>query len=136
MTRVAVIGAGSWGTAVAAITTRNADTMLWARRPELADAITSTHRNPNYLADYVLPESLVATSSLAEALDGAGVVVMGVPSHGFRSVLEEAAPFVAGDAQIISLTKGVEQGSLKRMTEVVADLLPNAAGVLTGPNLA
>jgi glycerol-3-phosphate dehydrogenase (NAD(P)+) len=137
MTKVAVIGAGSWGTAVAAITARNAPTWLWARRAELAEQIDRDHRNAEYLADYALPPSLHGTADLEEAVRGAEVVVMGVPSHGFREVMAEAAPFVGAGVPIISLTKGVEQGSLKRMTEVIGELLPDApAGVLTGPNLA
>ena len=137
MSKVAVIGAGSWGTAVARITAGNAPTWLWARRPELADQIDREHRNPTYLADVELPEALRGTSSLEAAVRDADVLVMGVPSHGFRDVLAEAAPFVAAGIPVISLTKGVEQGSLKRMTEVIAELLPgHPAGVLTGPNLA
>ena len=137
MTKVAVIGAGSWGTAVAAIAARNAPTWLWARRPELARQIDAEHRNGTYLPDVELPGDLRGTSDLEEAVSGAEVVVMGVPSHGFRDVLAEAAPFVAAGVPVVSLTKGVEQGSLKRMTEVVAELLPSCpAGVLTGPNLA
>lgn len=137
MTKVAVIGAGSWGTAVASIAVRNAPTWLWARRDDLAAAIDRDHRNPSYLPDLELPRDLRATSSLEEAVSDAEVVVMAVPSHGFRDVLAEAAPFVGNGVPVISLTKGVEQGSLKRMTEVICELLPAcAAGVLTGPNLA
>ena len=137
MTKVAVIGAGSWGTAVAAITARNAPTWLWARSPELAAQIDREHRNGAYLPDTVLPDDLRSTADLEEAVAGAEVVVMGVPSHGFRDVLATAAPFITAGVPVISLTKGVEQGSLKRMTEVVAELLPSSpAGVLTGPNLA
>jgi glycerol-3-phosphate dehydrogenase (NAD(P)+) len=137
MPRTAVIGAGSWGTAVAALAAHNSPTVLWARRPALAGAIASSHVNRDYLPDYQLPESLGATSSLEEALDGAEVVVMGVPSHGFREILGEAKPFLAADAPIVSLTKGVEQQTLKRMTEVIDDVVPgHPRGVLTGPNLA
>jgi glycerol-3-phosphate dehydrogenase (NAD(P)+) len=137
MTKVAVIGAGSWGTAVASIAAANAPTWLWARRAELADQIEREHRNPAYLVDVVLPDALRGTSSLEEAVTDAEVVVMGVPSHGFREVLAEAAPFVGAGVPIVSLTKGVEQGSLKRMTEVITELVPGRpAGVLTGPNLA
>jgi glycerol-3-phosphate dehydrogenase (NAD(P)+) len=137
MTKVAVIGAGSWGTAVAAIAAANAPTWLWARRPELAVQIDRDHQNPSYLAGVELPQALRGTSDLEEAVTGAEVVVMGVPSHGFRDVLAEAAPFVGPGVPVISLTKGVEQGSLKRMTEVIVELLPGRpAGVLTGPNLA
>jgi glycerol-3-phosphate dehydrogenase (NAD(P)+) len=137
MPRTAVIGAGSWGTAVAALAARNSPTVLWARRPGLADTIASSHVNRDYLPDYQLPKDLRATSSLEEALDGAEVVVMGVPSHGFRGILDEARPFLSGGAPIVSLTKGVEQDTLKRMTEVIAEVLPDhPCGVLTGPNLA
>lgn len=134
---MAVIGAGSWGTAVAAIAAGNADTVLWARRKELADDIGVRHVNTSYLPDRELPHDLQATASLEEAVTGATVLVMGVPSHGFRDVLAELLPYVSATVPVVSLTKGVEQGSLKRMTEVVAELLPgHPAGVLTGPNLA
>jgi glycerol-3-phosphate dehydrogenase (NAD(P)+) len=137
MTKVAVIGAGSWGTAVACLTARNAATWLWARRPELAEQIDRDHRNGAYLPDVVLPDGLRGTADLEEAVRDADVIVMGVPSHGFRDVLLEAAPHVGAGVPVISLTKGVEQGSLKRMTEVIDELLPGCpAGVLTGPNLA
>jgi glycerol-3-phosphate dehydrogenase (NAD(P)+) len=135
--RTAVIGAGSWGTAVAALAARNAPTALWARRPDLAQAIDSSHVNRDYLPDYQLPKGLRSTSSLEEALSGAEVVVMGVPSHGFREILSEARPFLADGAPVISLTKGVEQDTLERMTEVIDDVVPGRPrGVLTGPNLA
>ncbi len=137
MTKVAVIGAGSWGTAVASLAVRNAPTWLWARNPQLARDIEVDHRNTSYLPNVALPPQLRATSSLEEAVTDAEVVVMGVPSHGFRAVLADAAPFVSAGVPVISLTKGVEQGSLKRMTEVIHELLPScSAGVLTGPNLA
>jgi glycerol-3-phosphate dehydrogenase (NAD(P)+) len=135
--RTAVIGAGSWGTAVAALAAHNAPTVLWARRPDLAQTIETTHVNRDYLPNYELPKGLRATSSLEDALAGAEVVVMGVPSHGFRSILDEARPFLADGAPIVSLTKGVEQDTLKRMTEVIDDVVPGRPrGVLTGPNLA
>src|ERR1700730_4058014 len=86
-TKVAVIGAGSWGTAVAALTSRNTATVLWARSEELADQISSDHVNRRYLPEFSLPSRLEATASLEDALAGADVVVMGVPSHGFRDVL-------------------------------------------------
>jgi glycerol-3-phosphate dehydrogenase (NAD(P)+) len=136
-TKVAVIGAGSWGTAVAAIASHNAPTVLWARRKELADEITTDHVNSSYLADFTLPEALVSTSSLEEALSGADVVIMGVPSHGFRAVLDEGRAHIADGVPVLSLSKGVEQDTLMRMTEVIEELLPaHPAGVLTGPNLA
>ncbi|HVM03909.1 MAG TPA: NAD(P)H-dependent glycerol-3-phosphate dehydrogenase [Acidimicrobiales bacterium] len=136
-TKVAVLGAGSWGTTMAAMATSHAPTTLWARRPELACAVNTEHRNPDYLRDGALPPALVATADLEEALDGASVAVMAVPSHGFRAILEQAAPFLGAGTPVVSLTKGLEQGSLKRMTEVIAEVAPGCpAGVLTGPNLA
>jgi glycerol-3-phosphate dehydrogenase (NAD(P)+) len=140
MTRVAVIGAGSWGTAIAAIVAGNEPTVLWARRPELAEAIERDHENADYLAEIPLPEKLHATSDLAEACASADVVVFAVPSHGLRTVLAEARAYVGAGAAIVSLAKGIEQGTLRRMTEVIAEELPEhdagRIGVLTGPNLA
>lgn len=134
---VAVIGSGSWGTAVATLCAANEPTVLWARRREVADAVNERHVNADYLPDCELPETLTATASLEEAVAGADAVVMGVPSHGFRDVLVELTPHLGADVPVVSLTKGVEQGSLKRMTEVVAEVAPgHPTGVLTGPNLA
>ena len=139
-TRVAVVGAGSWGTTVAALVAAHASTVLWVRGSELAETISSTHENPQYLPGVELPAELRATASLEEACAGADVVVVGVPSHGFRAVLTDAVPFIEGDASVISLSKGVEQGTNLRMTEVVAEVLSGhdsgRVGVLSGPNLA
>jgi glycerol-3-phosphate dehydrogenase (NAD(P)+) len=140
MTTVAVVGAGSWGTAAAAVVAGNADTVLWARRPELANEIDRSHRNPEYLPDVELPGTLCATSDLAAACERAEVLVLAVPSHGLRSVIAEVAGGIDAGVPIVSLAKGVEQGTLRRMTEVVAEVLPDhrpdRIGVLTGPNLA
>ena len=135
--RVAVIGAGSWGTAVAALTAANASTVLWARRRELADQIATEHENGDYLSGLALPATLESTSDVRAAADGADVVVMGVPSHGFRAVLEELKPSLSAGVPIVSLSKGMEQDTQMRMTEVIAQVTPgHPAGVLTGPNLA
>ena len=135
--RVAVVGAGSWGTTVATLASRNTPTVLWAREAGLAAEITDEHRNGRYLPDHQLPGELSATPDLERAVSNADVVVMAVPSHGFRDVLEKAAPFVRPWVPIVSVTKGLEQGSRLRMTQVIAELLPgHPAGVLTGPNLA
>ena len=136
---VAVIGSGSWGTAVAAMVAPRASTTLWARRSESAAEMTSDRENTSYLPGIQLPESLAITSDLAAALDDAEVVVMAVPSHGFREVLERATDLVHPDARVVSLTKGVEQGSQLRMTQIAGEVLaidPTRIGVLTGPNLA
>ncbi|HEY3703238.1 MAG TPA: NAD(P)-binding domain-containing protein, partial [Acidimicrobiales bacterium] len=109
MTRVAVIWAGSWGTAVAALVATNVPATLWARRPELAQEIAVDHVNGSYLPGIQLPGRLAATASLEEAVAGADVVVMGVPSHGFRSVIADLAPHLGATTPVISLAKGIEQ---------------------------
>jgi glycerol-3-phosphate dehydrogenase (NAD(P)+) len=135
--KVAVIGAGSWGTTVAAVAASSAPTVLWARRPALAVTLEQDRENPDYLPGVVLPETLRATSSLEEAVSGSALVVMAVPSHGFRAVLGELAPYIASGTPVLSLAKGLEQGTHLRMTEVIAEVNPgHPAGVLTGPNLA
>jgi glycerol-3-phosphate dehydrogenase (NAD(P)+) len=136
-TKVAVIGAGSWGTAVAKIATASARTVLWARRPELAEEVRTRHTNQRYLGDTPLPAVLDATADLGDAVADAAYVVMAVPSHGFRDILAALAPHLGRGVPVVSLTKGVEQGSLLRMTEIVSEVAPDRpVGVLTGPNLA
>lgn len=135
--RVAVMGGGSWGTAVATIVGSGRPASLWVRSPELAASMRETRENGKYLPAIRLPDGLDVTSSLAEALDGAGVVFMAVPSHGFRNVLREARPHAGGVEAVVSLAKGIEIGTNLRMSQVVAEVLPGVpAGVLTGPNLA
>lgn len=135
--RVAVIGAGSWGTTVAALASVNTPTVLWARRSALADQINSAHVNPDYLPSFTLPRDLRATDSIEEAVANADVVVMAVPSHGFRSVAREVAEFLRPWVPVVSLSKGIERETLMRMTEVAADEMPGRpVGVMTGPNLA
>ena len=132
-----VVGAGSWGTTVAALTSQNATTTLWARRPQLADEINSTRINSAYLPNASLPESLRADSDLARALAGADVVAMAVPSLGFRSVIVEVSKHIGDQVPIVSLSKGLERSTFKRMSEVIADAMPNnPVAVLSGPNLA
>ncbi len=135
--RVAVIGAGSWGTAVAALIGAKHPTSLWVRSPELATSMRETRENDRYLAGVRLPDGLLVSSSLEEVLEGVSIVFMAVPSHGFRAVLSDVAPLADDVDAVVSLAKGIEIGSNLRMSEVVADVLPAvAAGVLTGPNLA
>lgn len=135
--RVAVVGAGSWGTTVASLAARNGSTTIWARRPEVAGEICEQHSNERYLPGFALPASLSATADLEEAVSGADVLVIAVPSHGLRRVVADLAPHVRPWIPIVSLTKGLEQDSLVRMTQVVEELLPgHPAGVLTGPNIA
>lgn len=135
--RVAVIGGGSWGTTVAHLAAHHAPTVLWARRGELAEEVNTRHTNERYLPGYRLHEELRATPELAEAVESADVIVMGVPSQGFRSALEQCAEHVRAWVPVMSLTKGLEQGTRLRMTQIVNEVLPgHPAAVLTGPNLA
>ena len=96
MSKVAVLGGGSWGTTVATLASQNAPTTLWVRDPALAESVGRDHENPVYLPGIRLPEDLEATSEMHQAMAEADLVVMGVPSHGFRSVLEEAAAELTG----------------------------------------
>lgn len=142
MSKVAFIGAGSWGTATAALVAgKDVDeAVLWARRAELAETINLFHENPQYLPEVELPETLRATNDLEEALAGAETVVMGVPSHGFRNVLKDVATIAGPTPCYVSLTKGLEVDTKKRMTEVIAEevegISTSCISVLTGPNLA
>ena len=133
----AVIGAGSWGTTVAHLLAHNTSTVLWARDPEVAAEVSERHVNSRYLAGYDLHPNLRATHSFEDAVRQADLLVMGVPSHGFRSTLEEVKHHLRAWVPVVSLTKGLEQGSRLRMTEVINEVLPgHPYGVLTGPNLA
>jgi len=135
--QVTVLGGGSWGTTVASLSAGRNPTLLWARSADVADEINTAHTNTTYLPGFPLPSSLRATADLEEAVGHAQVLVVGVPSHGFRQVLAAAKPFVHPWIPIVSLTKGLEQGTLLRMTEVIKDVLPgHPAAALTGPNLA
>lgn len=140
MDKIAVIGAGSWGTTVASIASRRVDTVLWARRSDLAEAINSARTNPDYLPDHELPDRLTASHDLEEVVSGADLLVMAVPSHGFRDVFSEAAPHLAANRPVVSLTKGIEQETLATMTQVIGEvdesISPEVTGVVTGPNLA
>ena len=136
--RVAVIGGGSWGTTVANLAASNgAPTVLWARDPDLAQQVNDRHVNERYLEGFDLHPSLRATSDLEEAVGEADLMVMGVPSQGFRSALEDAAKHCRAWVPVLSLTKGLELGTRLRMTQVVNEVMPgHPAAVLTGPNLA
>ena len=137
MTRAAVLGAGSWGTTVAALLAPVVPTVLWSRRPDVAADVAAGRGNRRYLEGHSLPSSLDATDDLAAAVDGADLVVVGVPTDGFRWALCQAAPHIGDGVPVVSLAKGFEQGTGLRMSEVAAEVLPGRpVGVLTGPNLA
>jgi glycerol-3-phosphate dehydrogenase (NAD(P)+) len=136
--KVVVLGGGSWGTTVASICARRGPTLQWVRSEETAKDINENHRNTNYLGEeHVLSESLRATTDFAEAAQCADVVVMGVPSHGFRAVLTELAAELRPWVPVVSLVKGLEQGTNMRMSQIVDEVLPgHPAGILAGPNIA
>lgn len=135
--RVGVVGGGSWGTTVAHLAAHNAPTTLWARRADTVAEINADHVNSRYLADYTLHSSLRATTDLEELVHEADVIVMGVPSQSYRSTLEEVAQHIRAWVPVVSLTKGLEQGTRLRMSEIVHEVLPgHPFAVLTGPNLA
>jgi glycerol-3-phosphate dehydrogenase (NAD(P)+) len=135
--QVAVIGGGSWGTTVAHLCAKNTPTTLWARRDEVAVEVRDQHTNSAYLKGFDLTPSLHATSSLEEAVSEADLLVMGVPSHTMRETAQSLASYLRPWVPVVSLSKGLEQGTRLRMTEVLAAELPgHPHGVLTGPNLA
>ncbi|HVL90518.1 MAG TPA: NAD(P)H-dependent glycerol-3-phosphate dehydrogenase [Actinomycetota bacterium] len=137
---LAVVGAGSWGTAFATVLARNhLPTLLWARRAELARDINRSHRNEPYLPGIDLPTTLRATGDLEEAVGRASTIVIAVPSHAFRDKLKEMGPLIPADASVVHLTKGVEPETLLRMSEVIVEagrVEPGRVGVVSGPNLA
>ncbi|BBY98719.1 NAD(P)H-dependent glycerol-3-phosphate dehydrogenase [Mycolicibacterium fallax] len=136
--KVVVLGGGSWGTTVASICARRGDTLQWMRSAETAADVNENHRNSAYLGDEaILPDSLRATTDFSEAAHCADVIVMAVPSHGFRGVLEELAKELRPWVPVVSLVKGLEQGTNLRMSQIVEEVLPgHPAGILAGPNIA
>ena len=140
MTRAAVLGTGSWGTAFAKVLAdAGTDVVLWARRPELAAAVRDTHENPDYLPGIALPSNLTATSDALEAVDGAEFVVLAVPSQSLRDNLASMAAGLAPESILVSLMKGVELGTTLRMSQVVAEVADvpfERVAVVSGPNLA
>ena len=140
MTRIAVLGAGSWGTAFAAMLADSGhQTTLWARRPELAEAITATGENPDYLPGVPLPPSLNATHDAAAALADARFVILALPSQSLRANLVGWVDLLPADALLVSLMKGVELGSTLRMSQVIAEVTAAEQDrllVVTGPNLS
>ncbi len=135
--KVGLLGGGSWGTTVASLTAQNTPTKMWARNSTTVEEINKHHRNEKYLPGAKLTASLQATTSIKEAVQDADVIVMGIPSQSFRHVLEDAKKYIRPWVPIVSLSKGLEQGTRMRMTEIIETIMPgHPAGVLTGPNLA
>ena len=141
MGKVAVMGAGSWGTAYAMMCADVGDeeVVLWARRPEVAKAVNADHRNPDYLGDIDLTPTLRATSDAQEALDGAEVIVLAVPSHALRASLTQWQDIAPRGAIYVSLIKGIELDTGKRASQVIRAVLDipfSHTVVVSGPNLA
>jgi glycerol-3-phosphate dehydrogenase (NAD(P)+) len=140
MSQVSVLGAGSWGTAFSLVLAdAGNDVTLWARREEVCDTINQRRENTDYLPGVELPPSVTATHDTERALHGAEVVVFAVPSQTFRTNLEQWAPYIPSSALMVSLMKGVELGTLRRMSEVIAEVTdagPERIGVVSGPNLS
>jgi glycerol-3-phosphate dehydrogenase (NAD(P)+) len=140
MTKVCVMGSGSWGTAFSLVLAdAGNDVMVWARREEVCESVNEARENVEYLPGVQLPPQVRATTDAEKALADADVVVLAVPSQTLRGNLEQWAPSLPADAPLVSLMKGVELGTLKRMSEVIAEVTGAGAeriAVISGPNLA
>ncbi len=143
MSEVAVIGAGAWGTALAIVLGRKGShrVRLWAYEPEVCDSINTRRQNDLFLAGFSIPANVRATSSMEEAVRGAGMVVSVMPSHHCRALFRQIAPFARPEMLFVSATKGIENDSLMRMTQVIAAVLGERGfrpriGALSGPSFA
>jgi glycerol-3-phosphate dehydrogenase (NAD(P)+) len=139
MQTIAVLGSGSWGTALAVhLGLSGHDVRLWARDSSLVRDMRERHANAVYLPDVILPPTIVPTSSMDDALAGAGIVVSAVPSHGTRATMREAAPRLAPGSAVVSATKGLEEVTLFRMSQVILEETGSShpVVVLSGPSFA
>lgn len=139
MQKVAVIGAGSWGTALAMLLAGRHEVWLWGRDAAEMAAMQRSRANTRYLPDHPFPESLIATGDLESALTGAACVLMAVPSHGFRQVFRQAVPLLSGNIPVVSAVKGIEFPSTRTMTQIMEEESagrPLALCVLSGPSFA
>jgi len=144
--KIAVIGAGSWGTALTKpIGDLGQTVSLWAHRKEHAEELKATRQNRTYLPDFTLADTVTPVSDLREAVAGHGIIIMVVPSHVFREVFSGLEPYLANDAYLVSASKGIENDSLLTMTQVMEDVLSSSGkagqrnittGVLSGPSFA
>ena len=136
--KISVIGGGSFGTVIANITAENGyDVSFWMRNESQAEQLNLTHENSQYLPNYRLNERVVATSDMAAAVKGSGLIFVAVPSSSFRQVVRDMVPHISEDTVLVSTTKGIESGSFDMMTQILNQEAPKAkVGVLSGPNLA
>jgi glycerol-3-phosphate dehydrogenase (NAD(P)+) len=134
---ITILGGGSWGTTVASLVADRHPTIIWARDPQVATGIERDHVNPAYLPGFTLDPALRATADLAEAVSEADLLVMGVPTSGFRRVITDASAHMRPWIPVVSLSKGLERGTHLRMTQVVREVVPgHPVAALTGPNIA
>jgi glycerol-3-phosphate dehydrogenase (NAD(P)+) len=138
--KISVIGAGSWGTALASqLALKHSDVFLWARSSELTETMQQTRQNSAYLPDVFLPEQLICTSDIEQAVSGAELILLTTPSHAIRETAQKICPYVKSDAILVTAAKGLETGTYKRMSQVIAEEIPQAAdqvAALSGPNHA
>lgn len=137
--RISVIGAGSWGSAVAGLLgAKGHSVQLWARRSELAQEIMETRQNQSYVNDYIFPKTVSASSNMSEVLAGSNAIVMVTPAQAVRETAKSMAPYVDKNTPIVVLSKGVEHASGLVLTDVVAEELggPGRLSALSGPNHA
>lgn len=140
--KISIIGAGSFGTAIASLlATKAFEVRIWAREPEVVDGINRERRNPTYLSDLILPEGIRAEQSVSEALEGAEMVVFATPTHALREVTKNCRSHLNGDEILVSVAKGIEQESLLTPSQILVQVLEGVTledqiGVITGPSHA
>ena len=137
---IAVIGAGSWGTALAGVLgQKHPSVALWVRSPRLAERMEAARENSGYLPGYLLPSTVTVTSNLSKAAYGCRLIVLVTPSHAVREMAGQLAPLVGANTIVVSAAKGLELTTVKRMSEIISEELPIATehiAVLSGPNHA
>lgn len=137
MSYIAVIGAGSWGTTLASLLCKKGfDVIIWAREKEIAESINNRKQNPVYLADISLPDALVATNDIFEAIKKARIIVNVVPTQFIRDVFTKIQNNINGEAIIVSASKGIEKKSLKTPSMILKEILNKEIAVLSGPSFA
>jgi glycerol-3-phosphate dehydrogenase (NAD(P)+) len=135
--QVTVLGAGSWGTTMASLIAPRHPTVLWARNTSVAEEIDGNHTNEAYLPGFALPDRLMATDDLEKAVRHAELLIVGVPTTAMRTTIHLAREWIHPWIPIVSLSKGLEQGSLLRMTQVISEEVQgHPVAALTGPNIA
>ncbi|MEW5975762.1 MAG: NAD(P)H-dependent glycerol-3-phosphate dehydrogenase [Acidobacteriota bacterium] len=141
MSKIAIVGAGSWGTALACVLSQKGHSVqIWAFEPEVVKSVNSTRTNPLFLPEVTLPDRIRAYDSLAGCLHGAEIVIVAVPSHHFANVFESLLPSVKSEMTFVSATKGLENHTLRRMSQIMESLLPRHSharlAAISGPSFA